>query len=641
MRFQRLIQILAASALPLATAGIAAEPVVRQSWTQSRVHGAPDPPRPYIAEPVFEKLAINQGLEMVALDGRLFVMERSGKVWSFVEKAAVPELDLFVDLKALHPKVNSAYGLAFHPGWRTNRQVYLAYTVGANLDDATRLSRFRFTSSESQAPRVNVESEELLFTWRSGGHNGANLQFGPDGMLYVSTGDATAPSPPDGLNTGQDNSDILSAILRIDVDASGGRLKYRVPPDNPFVGRPNVRPEIWAFGFRNPWKMSFDRRGRLWVGDVGWELWEMIHLVERGGNYGWSAMEAGNPIKPETASDLAPISPPVAAHRHTEAASMTGGYEYQGSRLPGLRGAYIYGDYETGKIWALRHDGKRVVEHTEIADTRHKIVTFGLGGDGELYYIHYANPATIHRLAPNPRAGQPTDFPRKLSQTGLFADTAGRRPNAGVYEFEIHEPMWQDGAVAERYIGLPGKGGIHTDILVRGNGSRTINTTCRMRRFWRRPFGWAGNRSRRSCSTSTELLGTATAIAGMKRRPTPNLSARRARSLASRRRDGRAVYVIGFRVAPNACAATTCGINSPRRSSRCNWPAFPHIRNNLRVMSPSPSGWPTPTTFTRISAANWSTAAGADRWKRARVRGFTPTARIAIVAMGAAALPWR
>ena len=146
MRLQFLI--LTVSVLTAAMPAFAAEPPVREPWTQSRVQGAPDLPRPYIAEPVFEKLAINQGLEMVALDGRLFVMERFGKVWSFDEKPDVERKDLFVDLKALHPKVNSAYGLAFHPGWRTNEQVYLAYTVGANLDDGTRLSRFRFTSSD-------------------------------------------------------------------------------------------------------------------------------------------------------------------------------------------------------------------------------------------------------------------------------------------------------------------------------------------------------------------------------------------------------------------------------------------------------------------------------------------------------------
>ena len=447
--------------LTLVLAVVCVDAQTRKPWTNSRIQGSPEPPKPYIAERVFANLQIRDGLEMIALNGRLFVMTRQGKIWSFKENAAEPTLDEFADLKKIHPKTGSAYGLVFHPDWRKNQRVFVAFTVGGNKDVGTRLSRFRFTTNPL---RIVPDSEELILTWLSGGHNGANLQFGPDGMLYVSTGDATAPNPPDGLNTGQDNSDLLSAVLRIDVDHKEAGKAYRVPTDNPYVGRENVRPEIWAFGFRNPWKMSFDSRGRLWVGDVGWELWEMIHLVKKGSNHGWSAMEASNPIRPETASPLAPITPPAAAHRHTEAASMTGGYEYLGSRLPRLRGAYVYGDYETGKIWSLRHDGSQVTEHIEIADTPHRISTFGVGNDNELYYIHYAGESEIYRLVPNPRAGQPSDFPRKLSETGLFADTKAQQPSEGVYPFAIHEPMWQDGANSIRYVALPGKSSIKTDI---------------------------------------------------------------------------------------------------------------------------------------------------------------------------------
>lgn len=461
--------------LLIIAATTAAEPI-REPWIASRIKGSPEPPKPYIAERVFPNLQIRDGLELVALDGRLLVMTRQGKIWSFVEKAATPTLDLFGDLKAIHPKTGSAYGLAFHPNWRKNKQVFIAFVVGGNKEEGTRLSRFSFTTDKGQAPKLVPESEELILTWLSGGHNGANLQFGPDGMLYVSTGDATAPNPPDGLNTGQDNSDLLASILRIDVNHRTSGEAYVVPSDNPFVGIDNVRPEIWAFGFRNPWKMSFDSRGRLWVGDVGWELWEMIHLVEKGGNYGWSAMEASNPIKPETASNLAPISPPVAAHRHTEAASMTGGYEYRGSRLASLQGAYVYGDYETGKIWSLRHLGGRVKEHVEIADTPHRISTFGIGNEGELYYIHYAGESEIYRLAPNPRVGLPSAFPRQLSDTGLFSDTAKLTPSAGVYSFAIHEPMWQDGARSVRHVALPGNSAIHTDIQYQGT-RRRVSTT--------------------------------------------------------------------------------------------------------------------------------------------------------------------
>ena len=436
----------------------------RIPWTTSRIQGSPEPPKPYVTERVFPRLTLNQGLEMVPIDGRFFVVERRGMVWSFPIRDDVEKADLVIDLKKLHPKeVGSAYGLAFHPDWRKNGHVFLTYAHGYGVEDGTKLSRFKLLPGSP--PRLDPASEEIILTWRGGGHNGANLKFGPDGMLYISTGDASEPSPPDILNTGQDNSDLLSSILRIDVNGTSGGARYRIPKDNPYVNVKNVKPEIWAFGFRQPWKMSFDAKGRLWVGEVGWELWEMIHLVKKGGNYGWSAMEASQPIKPETASPLAPISPPVAAHPHHEAASITGGYVYRGKRLPKLRGAYIYGDYETGKIWALWHAGQKVTYHEEIADTPHRISTFGQDEDGELYYIHYEEVATIHRLVPNPRRGKPSAFPRQLSESGLFTNVAKHRLADGVYGYDVIEPMWQDGAVAERFIGLPGKSKVETEVV--------------------------------------------------------------------------------------------------------------------------------------------------------------------------------
>lgn len=452
----------------------AGEPV-REPWTTSRIQGTPESPRPYVPEPVFEQSTFGQAVEIVALDGRLFVMERAGKIWSFAEDEPEPEMALFGELK----ENEHTFGMAFHPNWRENRSVFLTYMTENNVEGGNRLSRFRFRLSEAGVPVLDPDSEEVVLTWRSGGHHGGTIRFGPgDGLLYLGTGDATPPNPPDGLDTGQDNSDLLCCVLRIDVDRAGDGKAYSIPADNPFIGRPNVRPEIWAFGFRQPWKMSFGANGRLWVGDVGWELWEMIHLVERGGNHGWSAMEAGNPLKTGTASPLSPISPPAAAHPHTEAASITGGFEYRGTRLPGLRGAYVYGDYETGIIWALRHDEDGQLLAPEIiADTPHKISTFGVGNEGELYYIHYGEASTMYRLARNPRAGEASDFPRKLSETGLFDDVARQLPAAGVYEFEIHEPMWEDGAQARRYIALPGQSGIETEYLYRENGSYRVATT--------------------------------------------------------------------------------------------------------------------------------------------------------------------
>jgi putative heme-binding domain-containing protein len=444
--------------------------LARTPWTSSRIQGSPGAPRPYVTEQVFGGIRADNVVDMVAADGRFYLLTRDGKLWSFANKPDTAAQDLVLDLKALHPEHDSAYSLAFHPRWRENRQIFLMYAHGQGVAEGSKVSRFKL--SQETPPAIVPDSEEVLLTWLAGGHNGSQLQFGPDGCLYISTGDGKPPSPPDELNTGQDNRDLLSCILRIDVDRTEQGRAYAIPADNPFIGRPDARPEIWAFGFRNPWRISFDpATGHLWCGDVGWELWEMIHLVKRGGNYGWSAMEASQPIKPETISPLAPISPPVVAHPHTEAASITGGFVYRGQRLPELRGAYIYGDYETGKIWALWHDGERTTRHLEIADTPHRIATFAVDESGELFYVHWANPGAIYRLIPNPQAGKPSRFPTLLSETGLFQETAMGAPAPGVQEFEIAEPMWQDGAEARRYAALPGDSKITTKINRRRDGS--------------------------------------------------------------------------------------------------------------------------------------------------------------------------
>ena len=428
----------------------------RIPWTTSRIHGSPEPAQPFTAARIFPKLEFKDATEIVfdSVSKRWFLLERTGRMVSFPQHGDVAEVDLVVDLKALHPDLDSLYGFAFHPKFAENRQVFITYTMGAGKDDGTKLSRFLMKSGTPS--QLDTASEQIILTWRSGGHNGANLQFGPDGMLYVSTGDSEVPSPPDPLNTGQDVSDLLSSILRIDVDKQDAGRAYGIPADNPFLRTPKARPEIWAFGLRNPWKMSFDRvTGRLWCGDVGWELWESIHLIERGGNYGWSAMEASQPVRADAPKPPTPIRPPVVAHSHDEAASITGGYVYHGKKLPELEGAYLYGDWETGKIWALWHDGKQVTRHEEIADTPHKIIAFGQDADGELIYAHYGPQGTLHTLEKNPDAGKANAFPRKLSETGLFKDVAKLEPSPGVYEFDVTEPMWQDSSHSAHWIAIP------------------------------------------------------------------------------------------------------------------------------------------------------------------------------------------
>ncbi|HMF14023.1 MAG TPA: PQQ-dependent sugar dehydrogenase, partial [Gemmataceae bacterium] len=324
--------------------------------------------------------------------------------------------------------------------------------------------------------RVDPKSEKILITFMAGGHNGGDLHFGKDGYLYISTGDAANPNPPDVLDTGQDCSDLLSSILRIDVDSEDKGKPYRVPPDNPFVKLPGVRPEIWSFGFRNPLRMSFDRAtGDLWVGDVGWELWEMVYRIQKGGNYGWSVMEGPQPVRPESRRGPTPILPPNYAFPHTEGASITGGYVYRGKKLGDLVGAYICGDWVTRKLWATKYerneDAKptpheetglsfdspdKIVWHKELAQGNQRIVAFGEDHEGELYFIDYDEKGAIYQIVPNEAVKdyKPT-FPRKLSETGLFSSARDHVPAPGVVPFSINAEQWADHATAERFVALP------------------------------------------------------------------------------------------------------------------------------------------------------------------------------------------
>lgn len=427
----------------------------RLAWTTSRISGSPESPLPYITERAFPALKFNQCIDITSAPGsdRLFVVEQTGKIFSFANQADVSASDLVVDLAKEIPGVKECYALAFHPDFQKNRYCYVCYIKAPDLEDGSHIARFRV--SETNPPTIDVKSETTILTWLSGGHNGCCLKFGPDGCLYISTGDGSGPNPPDSRRAGQDVSNVLSSILRIDVDHADGDRNYRIPSDNPFVDLKGARGEIWAYGFRNPWRMSFDRKtGDLWVGDVGWELWELLDRVERGGNYGWSVMEGRQSTNPEWPRGPTPILPPTIDHPHSESSSITDGLTYYGSRLKELHGSHIYGDYDTGKMWAFRHDHGRVVDHREIADTTHRIVGFGEGPDGECFLLDHT-AGTIHRLSPNPLKDQPSTFPRKLSESGLYSSLNDLMPAAGVIPYSINAEPWADHAVAERLVALP------------------------------------------------------------------------------------------------------------------------------------------------------------------------------------------
>jgi uncharacterized repeat protein (TIGR03806 family) len=430
----------------------------RTLWTTSRVKGSPEPPAPYRSEVAFPRLQFSEPLDLVQAPGsdRLLVAERRGKIFSFRNDKQADK-ELLIDLGT------TVYGIVCHPRFADNGYLFVTYLPTPDKDTPTGTKVARFKVERGKQWRCERASEKIVFEWPSGGHNGGCLKFGSDGYLYIGTGDGSGIA--DELHTGQNLGDVLGAILRIDVDRPDKEKSYGIPKDNPFVSRKGARPEIWAYGLRQPWRFSFDRQsGELWAGEVGQDLWEMVYRIEKGGNYGWSVMEGTHPFRPERQRGPTPILPPVVEHSHTDFRSLTGGYVYHGKRLKELAGAYIYGDFDTGRVWALRYDGKKVTQHQELVDTPYRIVSFGEDAAGEIYFVDFIG-GKIHRLVPAPKVAQAAPFPRKLSDTGLFTSTRDLKPAPGLIPYTVNSQLWGDHASKERFIALPGDSRIEYNVL--------------------------------------------------------------------------------------------------------------------------------------------------------------------------------
>jgi uncharacterized repeat protein (TIGR03806 family) len=430
----------------------------RIPWTTSKIKGTPEPPSPYRGEVAFPRLHFTEPLDLARAPGcdRLIVAERKGNIFSFVNKRDGNK-ELLLDLKT------NVYAIVCHPKFADNGYLYVTYFPNPEKEgpDGTRVSRFEVKRGTSWT--CDRTTEKIIFTWPSGGHNGGCLQFGPDGYLYIATGDGSGIA--DEFHTGQDLSDFHGSILRIDVDRPVPGKTYGVPADNPFVNMKGARPEIWAYGLRQPWRFSFDRAtGELWAGEVGQDLWESVLKIQKGGNYGWSVNEGSHPFRPERKRGPTPILPPLVEHSHTDFRSLTGGYVYHGTRLPELKGAYIYGDFDTGRVWALRHDGKKVTWQRELVDTPYRIVSFGEDEAGEIYFVDFIG-GKIHRLVPAPQTKAGPPFPRKLSETGLFVSTKDLKPAPGLIPYSVNSQLWGDHASKERYLALPGKSQIEFEVL--------------------------------------------------------------------------------------------------------------------------------------------------------------------------------
>jgi uncharacterized repeat protein (TIGR03806 family) len=442
----------------------------RELWTTSHIKGTPEPPNPYRLENVFPKLKFDEPLELASFPGsdRWVVAERRGKIYTFGTEPQKAEKHLLIDVAQAvlgdgkHPQF-AVYGVVMHPQFDKNGYFYVTYVRddSKELPDASKLVRYKV--KQNDPPEADPKSETVILTWPSGGHNGGCIRFGPDGYLYLGTGDGSGIA--DGLQTGQDISDLLGCLVRIDVDRADKGRNYHVPDDNPFVNHKGARPEIYAYGLRQPWKYSFDTAtGDLWVGEVGQDLWESVYRIEKGGNYGWSVMEGTHPFRPERKKGPTPILPPVVEHSHVDFRSLTGGYVFHSDRLAGLKGAYVYGDYDTGRVWTFRYDGKKVSDHKELARSRIRIVAWGQDKAGDVYALDFIGSG-IYRLVPNPAPEQPTKFPHKLSETGLFTLTKDLKPAAGLIPYSVNAELWSDGAFKERFLAIPGDGKIEFDTV--------------------------------------------------------------------------------------------------------------------------------------------------------------------------------
>ena len=322
---------------------------------------------------------------------RLFLVLQPGRVLVFPNDNSVAGASLFLDIRGrVNDRGNEEglLGLAFDPDYALNGHLYVHYSAS----NPRRSVISRFSVSPTDADRADPNNELVLLEVPQpyANHNGGMLGFGPDGHLYISLGDGGAGGDPQG--NGQDRTSLLGSILRIDVRGATPEQPYRVPPSNPFVGEGRgVREEIWAYGLRNPWRFSFDRStGELWAGDVGQSSYEEIDLIKPGRNYGWNVMEGLHCYEPAQGCKTAGLEPPVIEYpNRSESCSVTGGYVSRGSRLPSLYGAYVYGDFCSGKIWALRYDGTQITEQLELTDSALSIASFGEDAGGELYILSF------------------------------------------------------------------------------------------------------------------------------------------------------------------------------------------------------------------------------------------------------------
>lgn len=352
-------------------------------------------PLPITAERAFANLEFERPIVLThAGDGtnRVFVASQLGKVFVFPNDQNAEQAELFFDLedKVSYKDTQNEegfLGMAFHPKFKENGELFVYYSTTEKPLTSV-ISRFKANKDRTHVD-PKTEEEIMRIDQPFWNHNGGTIAFGPDGYLYIALGDGGKANDPFGH--AQNLKTLLGSILRIDVDHKAEGKNYAIPKDNPFLDYPGAQPEIWAYGVRNIWRLSFDREtGVCWAADVGQDIWEEINIIVRGGNYGWNLREAKHPFG--VGGVQAPredLIEPIYEYHHDVGKSITGGFVYRGKRLPELVGAYLYADYVTGKLYALRYDfdGREVTANQPIGGNILPVLSFGEDETGEVYFM--------------------------------------------------------------------------------------------------------------------------------------------------------------------------------------------------------------------------------------------------------------
>jgi glucose/arabinose dehydrogenase len=349
----------------------------------------------------FPNLTFSSPLDLQhAGDGtdRIFVVERAGIIKVFQNSANTSQVKIFLDItdRVVSGGELGLLGLAFHPDYENNGYLYVNYT-SQNPNLHTRISRFKVTDTNPDSADKNSEQIILTYDQPYSNHNGGCVAFGPDGYLYIASGDGGSGGDPQ--NNSQNVNNLLGKILRIDIDNPAPGLFYSIPPNNPFVDSTGtVRKEIFAWGLRNPWRFSFDSEtGTIWCADVGQDAWEEIDIIQNGKNYGWRCYEGNHPYNLNGCNYPEYIFP-VWEYSHSIGASITGGYVYRGPNVPEIFGHYIYGDYSSKKVWALKYDGITPPINTLLLTAPGSITSFGVDKNNELYIVSF--DSKIYRFLP-------------------------------------------------------------------------------------------------------------------------------------------------------------------------------------------------------------------------------------------------